>query len=55
MNVYAIGDLHLSATADKPMAVFGGNWEGHFEKIKSDWYSRQHRLTFAALVATAYL
>lgn len=37
MNVYAIGDLHLSATADKPMAVFGGNWEGHFEKIKSDW------------------
>jgi predicted phosphohydrolase len=37
MNVYAISDLHLSFTEDKPMAVFGGNWEGHFEKIKTDW------------------
>jgi len=37
MNIYAISDLHLSATADKPMDVFGGNWEGHFKKIKSDW------------------
>lgn len=37
MNVYAISDLHLSATADKPMDVFGGNWEGHLNKIKSDW------------------
>lgn len=40
MNVYAISDLHLSATADKPMDIFGGNWEGHFEKIKSDWLSQ---------------
>lgn len=39
MNVYAISDLHLSATSDKPMDVFGGNWEGHFEKIKADWLS----------------
>ena len=37
MNVYAIGDLHLSFTEDKPMAVFGDNWKGHFEKIKKDW------------------
>ena len=37
MNVYAIGDLHLSFTSEKPMDVFGGNWEGHFEKIKKDW------------------
>ena len=37
MNIYAISDLHLSATADKPMDVFGGNWQGHFEKIKQDW------------------
>ncbi len=37
MNIYAISDLHLSATADKPMDIFGGNWEGHFEKIKADW------------------
>ncbi len=40
MNVYAISDLHLSNTADKPMDVFGGNWEGHFEKIKSDWLEK---------------
>ena len=40
MNIYAISDLHLSATADKPMDVFGGNWEGHFEKIKSDWLEK---------------
>ena len=40
MNVYAISDLHLSATADKPMNIFGGNWDGHFEKIKGDWVSQ---------------
>jgi predicted phosphohydrolase len=37
MNVYAISDLHLSTTSNKPMDVFGTGWEGHFEKIKSDW------------------
>jgi hypothetical protein len=37
MNIYAISDLHLSANAEKPMNVFGGNWDGHFEKIKADW------------------
>ncbi|MBQ8685756.1 MAG: metallophosphoesterase [Clostridia bacterium] len=37
MNVYAISDLHLSFSSDKPMEIFGDNWEGHFEKIKSDW------------------
>ncbi|MBQ7923720.1 MAG: metallophosphoesterase [Clostridia bacterium] len=40
MNVYAIGDLHLSTTSAKPMSVFGGNWEGHFEKIKNDWQEK---------------
>ena len=40
MNVYAISDLHLSTNSNKPMAVFGGNWEGHFEKIKSDWLEK---------------
>ncbi len=40
MNVYAISDLHLSATADKPMDIFGGNWQGHFEKIKEDWLAK---------------
>ena len=40
MNVYAISDLHLSTNSNKPMAVFGGNWEGHFEKIKKDWLEK---------------
>lgn len=40
MNIYAISDLHLSATADKPMNIFGGNWDGHFEKIKRDWVAQ---------------
>lgn len=38
--MYAIGDLHLSNTADKPMDVFGSAWEGHFEKIKQDWLNK---------------
>ncbi len=40
MNIYAISDLHLSLTADKPMDIFGSGWEGHFEKIKSDWLEK---------------
>lgn len=40
MNVYAISDLHLSTNSDKPMDVFGGNWEGHLEKIKTDWRAK---------------
>lgn len=33
MALYAIGDTHLSLGADKPMDVFGGNWEGYVEKL----------------------
>ena len=40
MKVFAIADLHLSTVSPKPMDVFGGGWEGHFEKIKSDWLAR---------------
>ncbi len=40
MKVFAISDLHLSSSVDKPMDVFGAGWEGHFEKIKSDWMSK---------------
>ena len=40
MKVFAIGDLHLSTTSDKPMDVFGGGWENHFEKIKKDWLEK---------------
>ena len=34
MALYAIGDLHLSLGAQKPMDVFGGNWVGYMDKLK---------------------
>ena len=34
MALYAIGDLHLSLGADKPMDIFGGRWEGYLEKLR---------------------
>jgi predicted phosphohydrolase len=33
MSLYAIGDLHLSLSVDKPMDIFGGRWEKYLEKI----------------------
>lgn len=35
MALYAIGDLHLSLAADKPMDVFGPAWENHVERLKA--------------------
>ena len=37
MSIYVIGDLHLSFSENKPMSVFGDNWENHEEKIKNNW------------------
>lgn len=49
MNVYAIGDLHLSfenrvvpgeweqVKEYKPMGVFGETWEKHYQKIYENW------------------
>lgn len=34
MALYAIGDTHLSLSAQKPMDVFGGAWEGYVEKLR---------------------
>ncbi len=42
MKIYAISDLHLSFACDKPMDVFGGNWEGYTEKIKENWLAKIH-------------
>ena len=38
--IYVIGDLHLSFSTDKPMDIFGDNWENHAEKIKENWLSK---------------
>lgn len=34
MALYAIGDLHLSLGASKPMDVFGGAWVGYMDKLE---------------------
>ena len=34
MALYAIGDLHLSLGADKPMDIFGGKWTGYMDKLR---------------------
>ncbi|MFZ5975570.1 MAG: metallophosphoesterase [Bacillota bacterium] len=40
MNVFAIADLHLAGSMDKTMDMFGCHWEGHWNKIRSDWKDR---------------
>ncbi|MDD3243635.1 MAG: metallophosphoesterase [Eubacteriales bacterium] len=37
MKIFAIGDLHLSLSKEKPMDVFGVHWEGHWERICAAW------------------
>ena len=37
MSIFVIGDLHLSFGENKPMEVFGDNWNNHDEKIKEYW------------------
>ena len=40
MSIYVIADLHLSFGTDKPMDIFGNNWDNHPEKIRQDWISK---------------
>ena len=40
MKIFAISDLHLSNSCDKPMDVFGGHWENYTEKIKENWKAK---------------
>jgi len=37
MKVFAIGDLHLSGSVDKPMDVFGAKWKDHVSRIRQNW------------------
>ena len=37
--LYAIGDLHLSFSNDKPMDVFGEVWQDHAQKLKRGFAS----------------
>ena len=40
MSIYVIADLHLYFSIDKPMNIFGNNWENHAEKIKDNWIKK---------------
>lgn len=41
MALWAISDFHLSfGVKDKPMNVFGENWNGYEEKIRSNWIEK---------------
>lgn len=40
MAIYTIADLHLSFNTNKPMDIFGQNWQKYEEKIKQDWESK---------------
>ncbi|OPZ60022.1 MAG: Calcineurin-like phosphoesterase [Deltaproteobacteria bacterium ADurb.Bin510] len=37
MKIFAIADLHLSLSAEKPMDIFGEHWREHPSKIASAW------------------
>lgn len=38
--IYAIGDLHLGSQVEKPMSVFGYNWDRHPENIRESWLEK---------------
>ena len=37
MSIYVMADLHLSFKVNKPMDIFGDNWDNHPDKIKKYW------------------
>ncbi len=40
MAIYIIGDIHIGFSVDKPMDIFGDQWENHSEKIRQNWLSK---------------
>lgn len=49
MSIYAIGDLHLSFSQNKPMNIFGDNWNGHADKIRKNWIEKVNKEDFVVL------
>lgn len=37
MSIFAIADLHLSLSTDKPMDVFGPGWQNYVQRLKAAW------------------
>lgn len=40
MALYAISDLHLSLSGDKPMDVFSEEWKNHDVRIQENWLKK---------------
>ncbi|NMB24944.1 MAG: hypothetical protein GX986_05365 [Firmicutes bacterium] len=39
MKIYGISDLHLPGGEDKPMDIFGPEWQNHGDRIATGWRS----------------
>jgi len=39
MAIFAISDLHLALSIDKPMDVFGARWANYMDRLKENWCS----------------
>ena len=37
MAIFAISDLHLGLSSNKPMDIFGSRWENYLEILKENW------------------
>ena len=37
MRFFALGDPHLSLSSNKPMDIFGPNWDDHAARLESAW------------------
>ncbi|MEG1560620.1 MAG: metallophosphoesterase [Clostridia bacterium] len=37
MKIFAIADLHFSSSGDKPMWIFGAQWENHEARLTEFW------------------
>ncbi|MBO6263756.1 MAG: metallophosphoesterase [Clostridia bacterium] len=37
MKIFAISDLHMCTSGNKPMDIFGAKWHNYLEKIHADW------------------
>lgn len=37
MALYAIADIHLALSVDKPMDIFGKQWENYMQRIAENW------------------
>ncbi len=40
MKIFAISDLHMSTSGQKPMDIFGGGWTNYMQKITEDWQAK---------------